>query len=333
MKKLFTLIILSLFLLTGCEFFFGPGGVSASDPYDENCNLKESYHENWEKYSNFDYRIKPETRSLEARTYYEKVEQINEIIGDIYKTERDMAVRDVMIAETRVYRESIRVGNKKNLIKSFIRLSFYTAEVINDNAEVGKGFAKTFLDPNKKGIQLVGEALKLADSYKGINSSLALDTGTVAGKVQDNSKAGIFEIMINWGKEGNGKSVAKDLLEKGASYLSEQIPIPEGDSTRVLPEDVYIPLPTEIKLSDEDFAILKQEHLKLHELDNLIQNAEKENFVDMWLVRVLKQEQIYLENDLFDLKYDEKDRVNAELIADCKRKTGEDESWLSFLSS
>ena len=327
--KLLSLVVivlsLSLIFLTGCEFFFETG-VSASDPYDENCNLKDSYHSNWKKYSDFDNRINPTSRSWEAQQYYAQVEAIAQVSSMIHTHERDSAIRDLMIQETRAYKDAIATGHKKNLIKSFIRMTFYTTEVIYDNANAGKGFAKTFLDPTKNGVQLVGEAIKLSESFAPSNSSLALDTETTTGKVQDIAKSGAYDLALNWG-EKNAKDVAVDMAKKAEGYIRDGVNslYPEKPGVK------YVPLP-EITLSDEDFAILKNEHLKLRELDNLIADAEKKNFESMWAIRELKQEQVYMKNELFDLEYAEKDRVDAKLIADCKRKTGEDDGgFFSFL--
>lgn len=328
LKLLIAISILTILVLTtGCELFFDTR-IKASDPYDAECNLKESYHKDWKKYSDFDYRIEANTRSYEATQYYAAVEEIAIISGTIHMLERDRAVRSLMIEETRAYKQAISTGHKQNLIKSFIRLSFYTAEVIKDNANVGKGFATTLLDPKKNAIQLVGEGIKIAEAYVPDNSSLALDTSTTKDQMLDVSKTGALELMTKWGEEGAVKGTKDAMKEKAWGYVNEHIEslYPHKPGVK------YVPLP-DIKLSDEDFAILKQEHLKLHELDNLIQDAEKQNFQDMWAIRELTQEQTNLKNKLFDLEYDEKDRVDAMLIADCKRKTGTEEDGLfSFLN-
>jgi len=165
-KKILALLVLSLLFLTGCEFLFGNSGISASDPYDEDCNLKDSYHKEWKKYSDINYRIAPPSRSYEAQQYYVAVDRITEIGAKVHTIERDRAIRTLMIGETKTYKASLVSRHKKNLIKSFIRMSFCTTEVIYNNANVGKDFANTFLDPKKNGVQLVGEALKIADSSK-----------------------------------------------------------------------------------------------------------------------------------------------------------------------
>ncbi|MCK5107362.1 MAG: hypothetical protein KAQ83_01425, partial [Nanoarchaeota archaeon] len=309
LKKIIAISILSLLLLTGCEFFFGPSGISASDPYDADCNLKDSYHKDWKKYSDIDYRIAPMSRSYEAQQYYVAVDRITEIGAKIHTLERDRAIRTLMIDETKTYKASLASGHKKNLIKSFIRMSFYTTEVIYNSANVGKGFAKTFLDPSKSGVQLVGEALKIADSFAPSNSSLALDTATTEGKIQDVAKSGWLETLTTWGTK-DSKDVSKNMAKKVAGYV-------QGEISELYPGKgvKYTPLP-EITLSDADFAILKNEHLKLHELDNLIQDSEKKNFEQMWEIRVLEQEKTNLKNSLFDLEYDEKARVDGMLIAE-----------------
>lgn len=326
MKLLFVVLVASLLLFSGCDILFGDSGISPDDPYTADCVLKESYHHDWKKYSHIDPAIPPESRSVEAKNYYAALNEYAVVTGTIHMMERDRAVRSLMIQETKVYKQAVSSGHKKNLIKSFIRMSFYTTEVINDNANVGKGFAKTFLDPEKNAIQLVGEAIKIAEAYVPTNSSLALDTSTSKGQMLDVSKSGAIELMTSWGTK-SVKDVPKNMAKKAEEYLRGKI----GSLYPQKPGVKYVPLP-EITLSDDDLALLKQEYLKLHELDNIIQDAEKINFQDMWAIRELTQEQTDLKNKLFDYEHDEKDRVDAKLIADCKRKTSkEDKGIFSFL--
>lgn len=296
-----SVLVLSLVLFAGCEFFFGPSGISPDDPYDADCNLKEEYHKDWQKYSDFDYRIDPASRSYEAQQYYKAVERIAQVSGEIYTLERDMAIEEDMKRALIEYKTSLVRGHKQNLIKAYLRLSFYTADITWQNAVAGKGYAELLTGPALSGLQLAGESLKLINSYTPATSSLAIDTSMVEGKVNDVARTGWMETIASI--EKSPQKIPQEMATKSIRYV------------------MGVPDPS---LSDKDIGILRQEHLELKRIDNLVQDADKRNFERLWQVRALEAEKNALEGTLFDLEYDEKDRVDAMLIGECKRKVGDE---------
>jgi len=299
-----------MLLFTACDFLFGDTGVKPGDPYDVNCNLKDDYQENWYKYSDFDERIPLESRSYEAQQVYGQIDQITEISEQMYNLEVETEVENLMKQELINYKTALANGHKKNLIKSFLRLSLYTADITWQHAIAGKEYGDLLMDSSKTGIQLVGEGIKLINSYAPSDSVIAIDASTKEGQVKDVKRSAWMETIAIYGTEDYYK-VPLEMAKKATRYVMET-PDP--------------------KLSDADIKILQNEHLKLKEIDNLIQDANKRNFERMWKIRELKQEQTNLENSLIDLEYKEKERVDEMLIAECKQKTeGKDKGILGFL--
>jgi hypothetical protein len=297
MRKIFVFLVILSLIISGCELLdLFSSKIKESDPYDENCNLKESYHAEWKKYSDFDYLLEPESRSYEAQQYYEAVNKITKKSAEVYEFERDMAIEEAMKKELIAYKQAIVTNHKKNLLKSFARLSFYTADTVWQHALAGKQYGKLLTGPAKSGVELAGEAMKLINSYAGSNSSLKLDTTTVQGQVNDVARAGWMETIASM---GNPAKVATEMVKKGTRYA---MGVPES------------------KLSDEDFEILKNTHGKINEINSMIADADARILKKLWEKRALEQEIIHLKSSLFDLEYNEKDRVDAMLIGECKQK-------------
>lgn len=283
--------------MSGCELLdLFSSKIKESDPYDENCNLKESYHKEWKKYSDFDYRIEAGERSYEAQKYYNAVNDITKKSAKIYELERDMAIEETMKKELIVYKTAIVSNHKKNLLKSFARLSFYTADTVWQHAVAGKQYGKLLTGPLNSGVKLAGEAMKLINSYAGANSSLKLDTTKVEGQINDVARAGWMETISSM---GNPTKVAEAMVKKGTRYA---MGVPES------------------KLSDKDFEILKNAHGKINEINSMIADADSRILKKLWGKRALEQEVIHLKSSLFDLEYDEKDRVDGMLIGECENK-------------
>jgi hypothetical protein len=297
MRKILVFFVILSLIISGCELLdLFSSKIKESDPYDENCNLKESYHKEWKKYSDFDYRIEANERSYEAKQYYNAVNDIAKKSGEIYSYERDMAIEEVMKKELIAYKQAIVTNHKKNLLKSFARLSFYTADTVWQHAVAGKQYGKLLTGPAKNGVELAGEAMKLINSYAGSNSSLALDTTKIEGQLNDVSRAGWMEGIASM---GDPKKVSQEMVKKGIRYA---MGVPES------------------KLSAADFEILKNTHGKIDEINSMIADADDRINKLLWKKRALEQDVIHLESSLFDFEYDEKDRVDGMLIGECKQK-------------
>ncbi len=291
------LIVLVLVLTSGCELLdllSGPS-IDPSDPYDENCNLKPEYQKDWKKYSDFDYRIPMESRSYEAQQYYKAVDDIAEKSAKVYELERDMAIEEVAKQNLIDMKQAVFIGNKKNLVKAFIRLSYVTAHTIVKASQAGRSYGDMLVDPTKNGVQVLGEVIKAVDHLDPPNSAIAINTNTTRGKVNEVARAGWQETLTSFGDgTATGTAMAKKALE-----LATKAPEP--------------------KLSEADFAILKAEYQEMKRLDAEIQNSDARLFKMLWEKRALEQQITYLKSDLWDYEMDEKERTDSMLIAECER--------------
>jgi hypothetical protein len=305
MRAVYSVLITVLagLLLSGCGILelFGEPGVSSSDPYDSDCNLRSSYHDNWQKYSDFDYRIPVGSRSYEAQQYAKAQADIADKAARVYTLERDMAIEEDMKNTLIEYKQSLVTGHKKNILKAFMRLSFYTADVTWQHAVAGKGYGKLLTGPAKSGVHIAGESMKFINSYAPSDSVLGIDTSTVEGKVQDVERAGWMEAVSSM---GSGKAVAQEMATKSIRYAMQ---VPDA------------------KLSDAEIGILRKEHIEMKRIDTLIADADQRNFKRLWEKRALEQEVVHLKSSLFDLEHDEKDRTDEMLKAECRSKMGLDE--------
>lgn len=296
------LIILTLIFYTGCECLdLFDTGIRPDDPYDENCNLKPSYHDGgWKKYSDIDYRIPVQSRSPEAQKYFNAQQEIAEKSAQIYTNERDSAIEEEKKKLLIEYKEELRKGHTANLARVFLRMSFFTADTVFQNYYGAKGMMTNIMDPTKNTVQLVGEGIKYIDSYDPDNSAIAIDTSTVKGKVNDVARAGWEETIASY---GNPKDVALEMTKKSIRYA------------------MGAPDP---KITPAELDILKAEHLEKKRIDAEIQTIDKGNFDRMWEIRKLQQDITYLKSDLWDYEHDEKDRTDDMLIAECKEKIGDE---------
>ena len=294
LKILFmTLSIISLILFSGCEIL--DLFASKQNPLlDEDCKIiPDKFNTGWKKYSDFDYRIDPETRSNEARKFHEAQQEIAKLGAEVTILKRDYEIEKEAIKALQEYQREVKAGHKANLIKVVVRMSYITYKVMDSAKGTGKLYSEFLTNSIGTGIEVIGKAIKIGRALTLPNSSISLNTTTIEGKAKDVAITGWVETMASY---GNPKDIVISVMKKTQGHT-----VPKA------------------KLTPEELDILRQESEELKRLDKVIQLSTKANLDRLWEYRGKEAEITILESKLWDYEHDEKDRVRAMLIAECKR--------------
>jgi hypothetical protein len=304
------IFILSLFFLSSCDDIdLFSVNYGADDPINNDCDINHDIFDgNWMKYSDIDYRIPTESRSLEAQGYFKMQEQIVQIESQIFILKRDIQIEIETREEVLAYKNALVNNIKTNLLKSFWRLTWITYDAIQGSDLIkggynrAKSFSSLFLSAEKGGIQFAGEYMKLARAYTPKDNPLSANTKTIEGKVEDVARAGWMETMASMG----------DPIKTGTQIVATA-------TKRALPSADIAP---------GEFEILKQQQLNNRVLDEIIQTSYKNQFEMTMMMNELEDEKRSFESKLLDFEDNEKDRTRDMLVKECKSK-----KWLSKLSS
>ena len=289
----FAFSILSLVLLSGCEIL--DLFASKQNPLlDENCNIiPEKFNAGWKKYSDFDYRIDPETRSPGARQFHEAQQKIATLGAEVTILKRDYEIEKGAIKAIQDYQRALKAGHKANLIKTTVRMSYVTYKVMESAVGTGKLYSEFLTNSIGTGIEVIGKAIKIGRAITPPNSSIAIKTKTIEGKATDVAVTGWVETMASF---TDPKNVVTEVMKKTQGHT-----VPNG------------------KMTDKELDILRQESEELKRVDKVIQLSTKANLDRLWKYRGKEAEINVLESKLWEYEHNEKDRVKHILVAECKR--------------
>jgi hypothetical protein len=300
--------------------------VSAlEDVMDNDCTIKdEVFDRDWKKYSDLEntpltFKEYPLTaRSNETKRYYATQSEIVDAELQIFFLKRDMEIGRLMRLELKEYKKALVSGHRKNLLKSFCRLSFLTVHTAYEAREVGKSlfgkpaspggtYGNLFTAPSL--VSATGSALKIINTYKAMApakpSALADNTQGIT-KVLDDATLNIALETVE--SLGDPKKIAVEVI----TQIMKAAPIPTSAN--------------EWKLTEDDFNILKTEHLKNKELDKTIAESYK---VNLERNNKVKELEIWIEElkiELAEREADEKSRVKDFLVNNCKNREKEEEA-------
>ena len=285
--------ILILISLSGCELL--DLFASKQNPLlDEDCNIiPDKFNAGWKKYSDFDYRIDPETRSPGARQFHEAQQKIAKLGAEVTILKRDYEIEKEAIKAIQDYQRALKAGHKANLIKTTVRMSYVTYKVMESAVGTGKIYSEFLTNSIDTGIEVIGKAIKIGKALTPPNSSIAIKTKTIEGKATDVVATGWVETLASY---GNPKDVVIEVMKKTKDHS-----VPNG------------------KLTSEELDILRQEAEELKRVDKVIQLSTKVNLDRLWEYRGKEAEINILESSLWDYEQDEKDRVRDMLVAECER--------------
>ena len=318
-KRLFLILFLSIFVLAASS-------VSAlEDVMDNDCNIKdEVIDRDWKKYSDLEntpltFKEHPLTaRSWETQQYYATQSEIVDAELQIFFLKRDMEIDRLMRLELKAYKKALVSGHKKNLLKSFCRLSFLTVHTAYEAREVGKSlfgkpaspggtYGNLFTAPSL--VSATGSALKIINTYKAMApaelSALADNTQGITNLVDDTTLNIALETVESL---GDPKKIAVEVI----TQIMKAAPMPTSAN--------------EWKLTEDDFNILRTEHLKNKELDKTIAESYKANLERNDKVKELEVRISELKIELAKREANEKSRVKDLLVDNCKDREKEEEA-------
>ncbi|RCV62732.1 glucanases superfamily protein [Methanophagales archaeon] len=307
------LILISFLIIFA---LFVPPVSSLEDVIDDDCNIiQDVFDRDWKKYSNLEntppytFEEYPLTaRSWETQQYYAAQSKIVDAEVQIFFLKRDMEIDRHIRLELKEYEEALKDGHRKNLLKSFARLSFLTVQTVYEaygaGKSVGKSYVNLFTTPSS--VSAAGSVLKITDTY---NSMAPPDSSALAKNTQSITKS----------VDAVSKNVAHEALES------------LGDPTKVGTELVKqvidaVPVPHKAKdwkLTDDDFNILREEHLEMKGIGKIIAKSYEVNLERKDKVRELEAQIKELEKELAEWETKEKNRVKALLVYRCKNEKKE----------
>jgi len=319
-KRLFfiSFLFLSIFV------FLASPVSSLEEVMDKDCTIKdEVFDRDWKKYSDLEntpltFNEHPLTaRSWETQQYYATQSEIVDAELQIFFLKRDMEIDRLMRLELKEYKKALVSGHKKNLLKSFCRLSFLTVHTAYEAREVGKSlFGKPVSSGGNYGnlftapslVSAAGSALKIINTYKAMappkSSALANNTQGITKVVDDATLNIALETVESL---GDPKKIAVEVI----TQIMKAAPIPTSAN--------------EWKLTEDDFNILRTEHLKNKELDKTIAESYRVNLERNNKVKELEVRIKGLKIELAEREAKEKNRVRDLLVDNCKdREKGEE---------
>jgi len=267
--------------------------AAANEPVNpKTCAVNPAvFDRDWKKYSDLDDRIAPADRSFEGKEHAATMQKIVDAQLEIFMLERDLEVDRLVRVELRDYKQALVKNIKTNLLKSFWRLTWVTYDTIDANRGM-KGSFEKLLDFESIP-ELLAAKIKLARQVTPGDSKLAINTDSVTGKVK-----------------AVGLSAALDALESVGD--------PVTVATTVVFESVKSTFGS-ADLTDEEIEILRQQHLKNRQLDDVLQESYLKNRERRLRADGLKQRVVQFQKELVQWETKEKERVKSALIEACQK--------------
>ncbi|OGY90653.1 MAG: hypothetical protein A3B30_01065 [Candidatus Komeilibacteria bacterium RIFCSPLOWO2_01_FULL_52_15] len=260
-------------------------------PLTAECVIKQGeFDRDWKKYSDIDDAIPFEDRSYEAKQALTVYETMISKMLEAFALERDVALEKDMIAELTTYREALVKNIKTNLLKSFWRLAWVTYSTIDSTRSL-KGSYEKLIDEGEV-LEHIGAALKIIRSGVPPDSSFAIDTSSITGKIKS-----------------GGASVALDAVES----LGDPVTV----ATTLFQETITQSLPT-ADITEEEVAILESQNLKKGVIDEILKESADANTEREAKLATLEMEIADLQKEVGGWEAKEKERVLASLEESCK---------------
>ncbi|MEA2000176.1 MAG: toxin-antitoxin system YwqK family antitoxin [Euryarchaeota archaeon] len=275
---------------------------------DDDCNINQDvFDRDWKKYSDIDERIPLDEREWPAQQYGVTQSKIVDAEVQIFFLKRDAEVDRLMCLELKECKKALVHEQKVNLLKSFWKLSYYTAATTYKayRAGISIGMAYVNLITTMSSVSELGSTLKILTDgfYQLTGNSLAF---------ADNTQS-ITEATA-WGTFGTSLSGAYEALES----LGDPKKIGVAVFTQVSREaEATLPSAT---LSDEEVDILRTQYLKSHRLDHTRKQRYKAYLEGKDKVRKLEAQIKEWENELVKWEAEEKSRVKESLVDSCKKE-------------
>ena len=294
-----------------------PPVSSLEDVIDDDCNIKQDvFDRDWIKYSDLEntpltFEDFPLTaRSWETQQYYAAQSKIVDAERQILFLKRDTEIDRLMCLELKEYKKALVREQKVNLLKRFWKLSYYTANTIYKAYGAGRSIGSSYVNlmTTMSSISELGSTLKiLTDGYYQLNTnSLAFadNTQSITEATEcgtfGTSLSGLYEMLESLG----------DPKKIGVTVFSQM----SREAKATLPSG---------ELSNDEFEILRKQHLKNKEVDKTIHKRGEAILERKDKVREFEAQIKELEKELAEWETKEKNRVKASLEDSCKNEKKE----------
>ena len=268
----------------------------ASDE-ENSCGVDDSFDQDWKKYSDFDDRIDPSSASYEVQQWHATLDKIAELTAEGMQLEYEMELDRQLRLEMREYKQALVQNIRSNITKAIIRLAWVTHNTIKG----GKGWAGSYekMFTGDKALERVGAGLKFLQSGVLPGSKAAIDTSDIPGKLKSTAWNATLETME---AVGDPVKVAEQAIKDtvGGAFAEGGVTGPD--------------------ISEEEVAILRDQHLTNLALDELIADSYKVNAERRLRVKAIEKEIAEAYNEMQEWKGKEKTRVRALLEDECNNQ-------------
>lgn len=264
-----------------------------ADILGSDCKVKiEEFGWDWKKYSDIDSRIPYEERSYEAKQVLTLNEEMIALIAEGFGLEREAEVDKLAAAELQNYRDALSKNIKTNLLKSFWRLAWITYSTIDSGKGIGESYSE-LLSGAETAAEGIGKGLKLIQGVVPNDSALAIDTESFSGKVKSVGLNTALEVVSSL---GDPVSTATEFFNSSAN-----INFPSAD------------------LTEEEFAILKEQHLKKGAIDEALKAGAARSATREARIAGIESKISELKGQIVSWEEKEKERTRVLLEDGCEK--------------
>lgn len=269
-----------------------PGMSSARALYDDECELdEERFAREWERYSDLDERIPLRSRSVEAQEVAASIATLQRLLGDHYELQAILEVEREELDALREYRHALVNDLRRNLVRSFIRLTMLTATHIKSAVDL-RGSVQNLLFGDTVA-QVFGAVLAVGRAYRPAVDERVSEARLAA---EDVAWTGVTSFLEQLGDPGKvASAVAATAVQQG---------------WRAVPE---------MDLTDEEVAILRDQHLRREDLDATMLEYERRLAEGREQLAEYEAGMDALVERLDTARAAERDRVRDAVLAECRR--------------
>ncbi len=194
-----------LFFLVSVLFIFGAGSSTSGLLGDNekivnsDCTINERIFERvWRKYADInDDRVPSQSKSWEAQQYHRAAEKYIKLKADLYRLRCIMGIHAKMRRDTREIRRLLVRNIKQNLLKSLMRLTYFTYTTIKGAAGLGSSYSNLFSKGISKSVKLAS-AIKVVKHYTPKESHLSFSDKKVSSTLASYGLTGALELVENF---------------------------------------------------------------------------------------------------------------------------------------
>jgi len=198
-----------------------------------------------------------------------------------------------MIADLEAHRAALVQNQKTNLLKAFWRLSWLTYSTIEGGKGLGESYTK--LLTSAEAVDAIGSGLKVVQGVIPSDSALAIDTSSLSGKA---------------------KSVGANTALEAIDSLGDPVNI----ATELIKSSINVNLPS-ADLTEEEFDILKEQHLSKGVIDEVLAESRAANIERQARMSQIEASIADLQSQINEWENKEKDRTKVMLEESCKESS------------